>query len=506
VGHRLLRNTALNFVGQCFLLILNFATAPYIVHHLGAEMFGIVALVQTTAGFAGFLNLGIGRALMKYVSALHWTGDIDSINKLFQTAWTICMVSGLVTLVAIVIPKDTVGPLLLRGGPELSGVMDYAIYIAAFGLFSSMLLESVSGIPGALNRFDLSNSVNVIMGTIRVLGSVGALYLGFSIKTVLAVNLASNLVTVLVFALVSRSLLPGLSFRPSFHFQSFKRLFHFSLPLLLAALSVLIVTRLDRFILAYYLPLAAVTFYTLPCSLSEKLSMGVSNVTSVVFPFTSELHAKADHGKVLELYVRSTKALNLVTLPFTVILLSLSEPILRYWLGAEYAIQGAVPLVLLGISAYLNAISAVPTVTILGVGRPWIPTVYAMSGSVINIAANILLIPRYGITGAAMGALLPQAIVVPIFAYHVNRVVELPFWKFFSRAFFRPFVCGVIQFAVLIIFRGYITNFMTLALLSTISLCLFGVLCWFTVLGQSERSEVYEIVSKRMSTFKRSPI
>ncbi len=136
VSRRFFTNTVLNFGGQGFLLVLTFATAPYIVHRLGAELFGIVALVQTVAGFAGIVNLGIGRALTKYVSELYWKNDVQAINRLFQTAWTTCLIAGTVGLVVLVGPKATIGRLFFRGGPEVEGVISIAVYVAAFGLFT----------------------------------------------------------------------------------------------------------------------------------------------------------------------------------------------------------------------------------------------------------------------------------------------------------------------------------------------------------------------------------
>jgi len=95
ISRRLFTNVGLNFVAQVFLALLTIVTAPYIVNRLGAELFGMVALVQTVAGFAGLLNLGIGRALTKYLSELYWKGDLDRINDFFQTAWAVCILSGL---------------------------------------------------------------------------------------------------------------------------------------------------------------------------------------------------------------------------------------------------------------------------------------------------------------------------------------------------------------------------------------------------------------------------
>jgi O-antigen/teichoic acid export membrane protein len=491
VGQRLVSNTVVNFVGQGILLILNIATAPYIVHRLGAELFGVVALVQTTAGFAGLLNLGIGRALTKYVSELHWKGDIKTINELFQTAWATCIGSGICAVSLLIGPRVVIGRIFFRGGPEVDGVVGFAICVAALGLFSSMLLEAVSALPGALQRFGICNAVNLSMGILRCLGSVALLAWGYSIRSVLMVNLFANAVGVIAFAVTSRRLISGLSLVPRFSWPAFSRLFGFSLPLILSSLAALIVTRLDRFILAYFLPLAAVTFYTLPYSLSEKLSMGITNVTSVVFPFTSELHAMSAHEKVQELYLRATKLLNIVMLPVTVLLVTIPGPILRYWIGPEYAKQGAVALSLLGMATFLNAVSAVPTVTSLGVGRAWMPACFAGASAVVNLAANFLLIPRLGINGAALGALLPQAIVVPFFVYVVTRTLNLSPWRLISKAFLRPAACALVQFAVLFSLRGYISSRLSLVVVCLASALLFGLISLFGAIGQEERIALF---------------
>ncbi len=501
VSRRFFSNTVVNYAGQGFSLILTFVTAPYIVHHLGPELYGVVALVQVTAGFAGMLNLGIGRALTKYVSELFWKKEFEEINRLFQTAWSTCLMAGVIALAALIGPKDWIGRLFFRGGPEISHVVGFAIYVAAFGLFTSMLLEALSGLPPALQRFDVLNSVNVVVSVVRNIGPVVVLALGYGIRMVLIVILASNIVAVAAFAIVSCRLIPGLSVVPRFSGPAFKKLFSFSLPLLLSALFALIVARVDRFILAYYLPLAAVTFYTLPYSISEKASVGVVNITSVVFPFTSELHAMGHHDKVQELYLRATKILMLVTLPITAILLAVPGPILRFWLGKEYAQQGALVLCLLGIATLLIAMSAVPTVTSLGVGNAWMPAAFAFGSSVINLASNFVLIPRYGINGAALASLLSQALIVPPFMYAVTRMIRFSLWELFSHGLLRPLLCASVQFAVLCAFRRYVDSLFGLALLCVGSLCVFGLLALFGAISREERGALLRIPALRLAVW-----
>jgi O-antigen/teichoic acid export membrane protein len=492
-----------NFATQVILLVLNFATAPYIVHHLGPELFGVVALVQTIAGFSGVFNLGIGSALTKYVSQLYWKGDIAQINDLFQTAWATCIIAGFAGMALLVGPVETIGKMFFRGSPEVSGeVIVFAIYVAALGLFFSILRDTIAAIPLAIQQFRIRNAIQFLIGVISSVGSVILLALGYSVRSVLLVNLLSNLVGVVAFVIASKSLIAGLKIWPRINGGALKKLLQFSLPILLSTISAIIVGRLDRFILAYYLPLAAITFYTLPYSLSEKLSLGVANVTSVVFPFTSELHAMDAHGKVRELYLRSTKILSLMTLPITVVLFTLSAEILRFWLGDEYATQGSVSLELLSMAAFLNAIGAVPTVTALGVGRVWLCSAFAFAASVVDLLFSFLLIPNYGINGAALALLISIAVVQPFFVYSVNRTLGLTSVRFIVEALLRPLACAAVQFAVLLELRSSVNGLISLLTVSFLSLGLFGLIALFVAMTHEERLALFGVVP-RIASFKR---
>src|SRR5262249_29489856 len=273
-------------------------------------------------------------------------------------------------------------------------------------------------------------------------------------------------------------------------------------PLLLSAISAMIVARVDRFILAYYLPLAAVAFYTLPYSLAQKLSSAVGNVTSVVFPYASELHAMSDLKKLKELYLRSSKILILMPLPYTMVLIVLPDPILRYWLGPEYAEQGAMALCIIGIATFLNAVTAVPTVTSLGVGRPWMPSVFSTASSVASLAANLLLIPKYGVNGAALALLLSELVGGAPFIYLINRRLGVAPLRFMSEVVARAFVCTVVQLLILLAARHYIDGLISLIIASLISLLVFGLCALFVAMSADERRALFALAAPTLSFFR----
>jgi O-antigen/teichoic acid export membrane protein len=158
-----------------------------------------------------------------------------------------------------------------------------------------------------------------------------------------------------------------------------------------------------------------------------------------------------------------------------------------------------VVLAVLAAGTLLNALTAVPTVTSLGVGEAWMPAAFAFGTSVLNLAANFLLIPRYGINGAAFALLIPTAIVGPLFFYVVTRMIKFSIWELFTHGLLRPLVCASAQFAFLVVFRRYVHNLLTLGLLCALSLCIFGVLSFFGAITREERSALLRTPTVQVS-------
>jgi peptidoglycan biosynthesis protein MviN/MurJ (putative lipid II flippase) len=159
--------------------------------------------------------------------------------------------------------------------------------------------------------------------------------------------------------------------------------------------------------------------------------------------------------------------------------------------------QGAVALSLLGMATFLNAVSAVPTVSSLGVGQAWMPAVFAFASSVINLVANLLLIPRYGINGAAFASLLPQVLIVPVFVYAVTRMLKFSLWQLLSQGFLRPAVCAAMQLVVILALRQYVNSLVTLVGLCLASLGIYGLASMYGALTSEERSALFRIPARQ---------
>lgn len=485
-----MKNTVSNFLGQFYGLVLGFAVVPYLVHRLGVEAYGVFALAAALGGFASLLNLGVGKALSKRVAEFHWKGDLEPICKLFQTALAVCLGAGAAGALLLIGLQNWISSELFHASGDHKLLVSFALYATGLSVLVSLLFDLLSGLTTALQRFDVYNRMNVVVASVTYLGSVLAVAAGFSLKGVLVVIVAANLVGVAGYVRFLRQTLPGLRFWPKFHWPAFRQLASFSLFVLVAGSCAFLVHRLDRMLVAYYLPLAAVALYTIPYSLAEKTTLAVGNLTSAIFPLASELSTMPGAEKLKELYLRASKMVLLAALPGMVVLLFLANPVLRFWVGPEFAEQGTVALQLLTLGFFLNILGHVPFTIAQGAGRPLLSAKFSVLNAVVALLLFKLLIPRYGIDGAAAAFLISEMLVIPLFVHSVNRFLGVGWKSLVLRAYLPAAVCGTLASVVLTVIASRVSSLAGLVAAVCLALIFYAIAVLVCGLDSQERAQI----------------
>ena len=88
-GRLLTRNTLFNPVGQAGPVLVAAATIPFIIRGLGMERFGLLSIAWVAPEYFTFLDLGLGRAITKYVAEALGKDDPDRMSRLLWTAVTV---------------------------------------------------------------------------------------------------------------------------------------------------------------------------------------------------------------------------------------------------------------------------------------------------------------------------------------------------------------------------------------------------------------------------------
>jgi O-antigen/teichoic acid export membrane protein len=170
----------------------------------------------------------------------------------------------------------------------------------------------------------------------------------------------------------------------------------------------------------------------------------VVRMAAVLVASVSSLQAAGEDEKIRDLIIKATRYAAFLTLPVTVLLAILGEPLLHVWMGARYA-DG--PLLAVLAVGYFGSTLQLPVMAILsGMNRHGRLAAANMIGSAIATAAVavVLLWMNLGLTSSAIAATLPLAVINLVYApLHIRHRTGLSLTKYFREAFWFPLICMV---------------------------------------------------------------
>lgn len=413
-------------------LMLSFFITPIIVKTLGSDEYGILALVTSFVGFFAVLDFGVAPSLVKYVSEFAAKGKLKSLNKTFSASLLFYVTIGLVGAVIILVGSYFFIDVLLQNSSLDRGLVQTAFAIAAIGFVVNMVLAAYGAVPNALQRLDITSGVGIVISTVSSLGSALLVMMGYGVVALVAFGVTTSLAGLVTYFIVDRRLLPELKITLRLSKLDFQHIFRFSGYASLATLSGMVISQFDRILLGAQLGPSAVTYYVVPGNLTIKILGLVLAAANVMFPLTSSLLATEQYEKLRHVYHRATRviiAMLVVIIPPAIIM---ANKFLLYWLGPDFAKNSTLVLQVLLVTYGVSSLHAIPFLSAFGAGKPKYNAIYSLIVAIFNVIFMFILIPRYGINGAAFAyliAVLPTLLFIPFVEKNVLNIREGSFWK-----------------------------------------------------------------------------
>jgi O-antigen/teichoic acid export membrane protein len=212
--------------------------------------------------------------------------------------------------------------------------------------------------------------------------------------------------------------------------KQFKHILIFGFSISVGKISFMIMKSLDLPILNLFFDYANVGVY----GVADAVSSVLFSMTAFSLPIISsmsEAWTKKDDA-LMEKYVKiSVKYPLLLGLPLTIIIFALAEPIVVGIYGVDF--QGAVmPLQILIVGTFLLMFGYTLSSVLIGIAKPKLAGILMAVAAAQYIISLFILIPLYGLAGAAISLTLTgvtSLVSIPIFVkYHLKTDVfsELP--------------------------------------------------------------------------------
>ncbi|HAL56088.1 MAG TPA: hypothetical protein DCP63_06360 [Bacteroidetes bacterium] len=380
---------------------LNFLLVPFYTNYLLTSEYGVVANIYAYIAFAFVLyGYGIESAYMRFVSSM----EIGDKKQNFSVPFYSHMVTSVVLSLLVHVSAPSLAQ-MIGVEPSQADLIRYAGWILFFDTlslvpFASLRMENRAGMFAGLRVLNIF--INVVFNIVFLVG------FGMKAEGVLIANLIASAVTFLI--LLKLAL-------PQFTLRFSKKLYHellkFGLPYIPAGIAGIAIQVVDRPILKALTDDATVGVYQANYRLGVLMMLVVGMFDYAWRPFFLA-HAKDEDAKKLFArvftYFVALMMLILVTVSLFIDDLVRIQILGRYFIHPDYwGGVAIVPVILLSYvftGAYVNFVVGV----YLEKKTKYLPYVTG-AGGLVNVAVNFLLIPRYGIMGAAFATLLSYVVM-----------------------------------------------------------------------------------------------
>jgi len=494
-GANLLFTTA-SYAWSAVVLVVS---VPILVHGLGASRYGVFALASLVLGYAALLDLGLTPAVVRAIAIHSATQDRRAIGRIIGTAFTLFIAIGVVGGVVLF----AVAPLIVTHFLHLPAGLEtdarFVLQVTAVGFALNMALTLFTAIPQGVQRLDIFSSRTIFLTTLTAAAQITAVKLGGGLRWVALATLAVNILGILIFVVVSRRLLPEISFWPRLDRWAVRQLAGFGAMKFISQLAWLGTFQLDRIIVAAFLPIAQVTYYAVPVTLTQKFTLVQASVSTAVFPAASEMHSVNAQDRLQRLYLSATKLMLMLTLPLVILVALLAHPLMSAWLGASFGDASAGILALLALGYGLTLLTGVPALIADATGHPHWTAAAATASAIINITLTLLFVPRYGAIGAAYALVINNALQGVVFILIVQtKLVRLPLLRVLRESVLRPALAGAGLAIYALLVRGWIANFAELILAGALGVAVYGALTLLAgVLDDREKTIAFGLLRIR---------
>ncbi|MBI4302706.1 MAG: oligosaccharide flippase family protein [Chloroflexi bacterium] len=438
MAQRIVKNSITPMAAQLLNRVIEFGFAIFMLRYLGPENVGKYAFAVVLIGYFLILtDFGLGTLLTREVAK-----DKAQGNRYLSN--TIVLRLGL-CLVSVPLILGVVGLYRLRFG--LASDTAFTVLLFGASLIPSAIAGALSSVFTANEKMEYPAVIAIITALLRVSLSIAVLLLGWGIVGLALVSIVVTTITALIFYI----LVTRIFFRPALEVDTTleKEMVTASAPLMVNNFLSTIFFRVDVMLLQPMKGDAATGWYTTAYRFIDGLNVIPAYFTLAIFPIMSR-YAETARDSLPHFYNRALKVLLIVSLPITVGTVIIADRIIPFFFGHQYdpAITAIRILIWFLPFSYVNSVTQY---LLIALNQQRFLTVAFVVGASFNLAANILIIPRYGFQGAAAVTIVSEIVLMVPFFYAVHR--HLGKVPLFSLSW-RPVLASAIMGTVLWPLRG----------------------------------------------------
>jgi O-antigen/teichoic acid export membrane protein len=382
------------------------AAASFLVRRLGLSQYGLWMLATAIVGGMESLSSGFGDATIKFVSKYRGRNDWPGVERIIRATLAINGTLGSLLAACVIFGASFAVNHVFKIEPQQHDLSIRMLQVAGITLLIRSVENVFSNTLRAYERYGQTVKISIIARFFNVAAAVLLAYFG---HTALAIMFASLVIAIFSMGLQAaavRRVCGPILFLPKIDRNSMQEIFGFGVFSWVQALAGVIFYNADRLVVGAIMGTSALGIYAICVQATQPIHGITAAALNFIFPHISARHEAGERDTVK----RTLRTYNWANLAFVVALSAplvlFGKQILTLWMGAAFAEKGYVVFAWLTVANACLAASVASHYILLAFGKARFVAAVNVLGGVLSLCCIALLMPHYGLPGAAFGRLL----------------------------------------------------------------------------------------------------
>ena len=461
----IVKGASIALLGSILSYAVGYAFSFVVARGIGPSLYGLYSLGLAISSLLTTLALlGLDRAAIRYIALYMGEADVERARSTVYVSSLIVLLAGSVLGIGLVgLAKPLSEQLFAK--PALASPLRWFGIALPFGALVMILMSTLQGLKVLKYRVYVESFAQPCTR----LGVAAFLiyFLGWKLQGVLLAYLAAAVIGLLLSVVLLSRVFPVFERRISLRAE-WRSLLSFSSPLFIASGLNMISAQTELFFLGVFDRADTVGIYAVALRTIALGTFVQQSFHAIFAPVVSDLHNRGQTKRLGQFFKFVSRWIFVLSMPCFLAIAMFAAPILNIF-GPEY-VAGRMAVILLSTAQLVNVGVGPAGLVLMMSGRPRITLINSAIMLTLNIVLDYLLIPTYGIIGAAAASGISFAITNVVALAEVRLLLHL---HPYGLAHLKSLVAAVIALAVSYISTRYGLGVASLGRLG-LQLSLFG--------------------------------
>jgi len=404
--------TASNYIHLILKIIISLMLVRIMFMGMSQESYGFWALLWSIFGYSVLLDFGLGVTIQKRSAELVASDQEEQISAIYSTYIVVYSIIALFIIAMTLVLSYFLESIFVITSVEK--LAEYRLTLLVFGIGSALAfaLGFIAEILRGLHLLQVRNQINTLFLVINAIGLWICVETDQPLYMFAVVGAGLQFLNNFSFYFVLKKNQKNLHFSKALiDFDSVKRSMQFSFSAYMVMFSNIIIFRTDQIVISAIAGVSFVGLYQIASRVAELFRQFSTQFHESLGTKAAMLHADDDKEDLAKLMLHSNRIVAVMATILFIPSYMLIETLLMLWLELTDP-DALLSAKILLVSMYILVVFRSSMVQILLMNNRHLELMkVGIFEAVTNIILSVILVYQYGMIGAAIGTLIPNAMI-----------------------------------------------------------------------------------------------